>query len=99
MSEPFVGEIRSVLFNFAPTDWMLCNGQSLPVQNYTALYSLIGNKYGGNNITFNLPNLNNNQILIGSNVNELGTKNIIPIPPTTIPSSSITFTLLNTTPL
>jgi microcystin-dependent protein len=37
---------------------MACEGQELSVQQYTALYSLLGQTYGGNGTsTFKLPNL------------------------------------------
>jgi microcystin-dependent protein len=58
MSEPFLGEIRTVAFNFAPVGWFLCNGQTLAINQYTALFSLLGTTYGGNGTsTFQLPNL------------------------------------------
>ncbi len=58
MSEPFLGEIRAVGFNFAPLGWALCNGQILPIQQNTALFSLFGTFYGGNGqSTFALPDL------------------------------------------
>ncbi len=58
MSTPFLGQIQSFAFNFAPRGWALCDGQTLPVQQYAALYSLLGTMYGGNGTTtFNLPNL------------------------------------------
>ena len=45
-------------FNFAPTGWQLCNGQILPISQYTALFALLGTTYGGNGTsTFQLPNL------------------------------------------
>jgi len=44
--------------NFAPAGWALCNGQSMAISSYQALYALIGTTYGGNGTTtFNLPNL------------------------------------------
>ena len=56
--DPFTGEIRMFGGTFAPQDWMLCNGASLPISQYEALYSLIGTTYGGDGMqTFNLPNL------------------------------------------
>jgi microcystin-dependent protein len=56
--DPFVGEIRAVGFNFAPTGWALCNGQLLPISQNTALFALLGTSYGGNGqTTFALPNL------------------------------------------
>ena len=58
MSEAYVGEIRAFGFNFAPVGWFLCNGQTLPISSYTALFSIIGTTYGGNGTsTFQLPNL------------------------------------------
>jgi len=57
MADNFVGEIRIVPFNFAPTGWALCNGQLLPISQNTALFSLLGTQFGGNGTsTFALPN-------------------------------------------
>ncbi|TPW77675.1 phage tail protein [Schumannella soli] len=56
--EPFVGEIIAVGFNFAPKGWALCNGQTLPISQNTALFSLLGTKFGGDGRTnFGLPDL------------------------------------------
>jgi microcystin-dependent protein len=56
--DPFTGEIRIFGGNFAPQGWMLCNGASLPIAQYSELYTLIGTTYGGDGQqTFNLPNL------------------------------------------
>ena len=58
MSEPFLGEIRVVGFDFAPTGWALCNGQILPISQNAALFSLLRTQFGGNGTsTFALPNL------------------------------------------
>lgn len=58
MSDPYIGEIRIFAGNFAPNGWALCQGQTLPISEYTALFSLLGITYGGNGTTnFNLPNL------------------------------------------
>jgi microcystin-dependent protein len=58
MSEPFVGEIRMVGFNFAPAGWAFCQGQLLPIAQYSPLFSLLGTMYGGNGTTtFGLPDL------------------------------------------
>jgi microcystin-dependent protein len=58
MSEPFLGEIRMFGFNFPPKGWALCNGQTLSISSYAALFALLGTTYGGNGTTtFNLPNL------------------------------------------
>lgn len=57
-TEPFLGEISIVSFNFAPKGWALCNGQQLPINQNQALFSLLGTTYGGNGqTTFALPDL------------------------------------------
>src|ERR1041384_1302425 len=58
MSEPFLSEIKIVSFNFPPKGWALCDGQTLPINQNQALFSLLGTTYGGNGqTTFQLPNL------------------------------------------
>jgi microcystin-dependent protein len=58
MSEPFIGEIRILSFNFPPKGWAFCNGQLLPINQNQALFSLLGTTYGGNGTTnFGLPDL------------------------------------------
>ena len=58
MSEPFIAEIRIFAGNFAPRGWAFCNGQLLPIDQNTALFSLIGTTYGGDGRTTTaLPNL------------------------------------------
>jgi microcystin-dependent protein len=58
MSSPFVAEIRPWALNFAPRGWAMCQGQILPIQQYAALFSLIGTYYGGNGTSnFQLPDL------------------------------------------
>lgn len=58
MSEPFLGEIKYVSFNFPPKGWAQCNGQLLPIAQNQPLFSLLGVMYGGDGRTnFALPNL------------------------------------------
>src|SRR6185503_17212020 len=58
MSEPFLGMIIIVPYNFAPRGWAFCNGQILPIAQNTALFSLLGTTFGGNGqTTFALPDL------------------------------------------
>lgn len=58
MSDPFLGEIRLFAAKFAPRNWALCNGQILQVNQNAALFSLLGNRYGGDGkTTFALPDL------------------------------------------
>lgn len=57
-TEPFLGEIRIFAGTFAPDGWALCNGQLLSIQQFTALFSILGTTYGGNGSSnFGLPNL------------------------------------------
>lgn len=56
MSDPYIGEIRLVGFNFAPQGWALCDGQLLSIAENDALFTLIGTTYGGDGqSTFALP--------------------------------------------
>jgi microcystin-dependent protein len=58
MSQPFLGQLMLVPYNFAPQGWAFCEGQTLPISQNTALFSLLGTTYGGNGTsTFQLPNL------------------------------------------
>jgi len=58
VSQPFLGEIRIFAGNFAPTGWMFCDGQLLPISQNDALFQLIGTAYGGDGeSTFALPDL------------------------------------------
>jgi microcystin-dependent protein len=58
MATPFLGQIQIVGFNFAPTGWATCDGQLLPINQNTALFSILGTTYGGDGrVTFGLPNL------------------------------------------
>lgn len=66
----FLGEIR--LFSYAGPNvdqiinntWIPCHGQLLTINQYQALYSLIGFQFGGDQKTnFNLPNLNGRTII------------------------------------
>lgn len=58
MSDQYLGEIRAFGFNFAPVGWAQCNGQLLSIQQYTALFSLLGTYYGGNGTSnFGLPDM------------------------------------------
>ena len=57
MSEPFIGEIKVISFNFPPSGWAFCNGQLLQINQNQALFSILGTTYGGDGrVTFALPN-------------------------------------------
>ncbi|WP_042167109.1 phage tail protein [Paenibacillus gorillae] len=54
--DPYIGEIRIFAGQFAPSNWMLCQGQLLSISRYSTLYSIIGVQYGGDGrTTFALP--------------------------------------------
>ncbi len=56
--EAFTGEIRIFGFNYAPMDWAYCNGSTVQIAQYQALFTILTTRYGGNgSTTFNLPNL------------------------------------------
>src|SRR5579859_7899504 len=58
MSEPFLGEIKIISWNFPPKGWTFCNGQLLPINQNQALFSILGTTYGGDGrVNFGLPNL------------------------------------------
>jgi len=55
-SQPFIGEIDTFAFNFCPSGWLPLDGRLLPINQNTALFSLLGNTYGGDGkSTFALP--------------------------------------------
>ena len=54
--EGYLGEIRLFGGNFAPRGWMFCNGATLSIEAYQAVYVLLGTTYGGDGqTTFKLP--------------------------------------------
>jgi len=70
--EDYLGVIRLFSGNFIPKGWMPCDGRILDITKYTALYSIIGNIYGGDGIRqFAIPNLCG-RIPIGSGTSAKG---------------------------
>lgn len=58
MAEPFIGEIRMMPYNFVQEGWFKCDGGIYSVGEYTALFSLVSDTYGGNgHSTFGVPDL------------------------------------------
>ena len=54
--DPYLGEIRVFGFNYAPENWAFCAGQTLPISQFSALYSLLGTQFGGDGRTnFGVP--------------------------------------------
>ena len=56
--DPILGQIQLFPFSFAMYGWCTCEGQVLQITQNQALFSLIGNTYGGDGrTTFQLPDL------------------------------------------
>jgi microcystin-dependent protein len=44
--------------SYVPKGWLSCDGQLLPINQFQALFSLLGTRYGGDGVyNFNLPDL------------------------------------------
>src|ERR1700694_4586120 len=82
MSEPFLGEIKIISWNFPPKGWSFCNGQLLPINQNQALFSILGTTYGGDGrVNFGLPNLQGRMpVHIGGGITpgELGGRSAAP---------------------
>ncbi|GAB3130005.1 phage tail protein [Novispirillum itersonii] len=61
MADALIGEIRAMAFNYVPPGWLLCDGRTYRVQNYSYLHAVIGTTYGGDDkaLTFAVPDLRN----------------------------------------
>jgi microcystin-dependent protein len=58
VDEALMAEIKLFAGNYPPKYWEFCQGQALPINENTALFSILGTQYGGDGMTtFNLPNL------------------------------------------
>jgi microcystin-dependent protein len=101
MDEPYLGELRVIAFPFAPKGWALCNGQTLPIAQNQALYSLLGTTYGGDGrVTFSLPNLQS-RVPVGwgqgpgltpYNIGQIGGVETVALQLPQLPAHSHTFT-------
>jgi microcystin-dependent protein len=61
---PFIGQIMPAPFNVVPRGWHLCDGSLLPINQFQAVFALLGTAYGGNGVTnFALPDLRGRAIL------------------------------------
>jgi microcystin-dependent protein len=61
---PYLGEIRCGIWNFAPKGWAVLAGQTLPINQNQALFSLLGTNYGGDGrTTFQLPDMRGRVLL------------------------------------
>lgn len=64
--DEFIGIVKLFAGNFAPKGWALCNGQLLPVSQYSAVFSILGTTYGGDGVTtFALPDFRG-RVVVGT---------------------------------
>jgi microcystin-dependent protein len=97
MATPFIGQITVYPYSFPPNGWLDCAGQLLPISQFSALFSLLGTRYGGNGTTnFAVPDLQGRipvgqgQLQGGGNYvmgEESGQENVT-LPTTSIPAHS-----------
>lgn len=58
MSDAYVGEVRPFCGTYVPEGWLLCNGQYISINQYSTLFAVISNVYGGDGFSeFAVPNL------------------------------------------
>ena len=54
----FIGAVCFTAANYCPAVYLKTNGQNVPINQYPALYSLVGDSYGGTpGQSFALPNM------------------------------------------
>lgn len=63
----YLGEICLFAFDYETYGFILCNGRSLSVRQNTALYAILGNKFGGDSVNFNIPNMLGQEPIPGMN--------------------------------
>lgn len=69
----YMGAIAPFAGNFAPRNWMTCNGQLVAIAQNSALFALLGVTYGGNGTnTFALPNLGGRMAMGANDQHPLG---------------------------
>ena len=86
--EPFIGEIMPWPGKKVPKGWLLCDGRDYAVSAYQSLFTVIGNRYGGNNTTFNVPDLRGRTPIMGQplrNPGQTGGSNSITLNANTVP--------------
>ncbi|MBS1157641.1 MAG: hypothetical protein H6R15_60 [Proteobacteria bacterium] len=105
MADPFVGQIGTFGFDFAPRGWSFCNGTTLLINQNQALYSLLGIQFGGNGTSnFNLPDLRGRvpvhigtaaPPLVSYNQGNTGGAEMVQLDATTMPAHSHTVSASN----
>ena len=68
MDEAFIGTIFAWPISWCPMYYAYCNGARLNIGQNQVLYSLLGNYFGYDGTTFNLPNLQGRTIIGATNM-------------------------------
>jgi len=99
--DPILGEIRIFAGVKVPNGWHLCDGSTLSINTYQALYSLLGTIYGGDGVTtFGIPDLRGRAMLSQgkspANTNyalaQKGGSEVVTLAEANIPAHTHTFT-------
>jgi microcystin-dependent protein len=74
--DAFIGEIKAFPYNFVPMNWLPCDGMLYQTsQPYLALFSIIGQRYGGSGNQFAVPDLRGRVAVgVGSDFPNIGLK-------------------------
>lgn len=73
--DPILGQIILWPVPWVPDGWALCDGSIVQVSQNQALYSLVGNTYGGSpGVSFALPDLRNMVPMGSQSMNQVGGK-------------------------
>jgi len=75
--DAYIGTILIWAPTFAPVQWVFCQGQTMPINGYQAVFALIGTTYGGNGTTnFNLPDLRS-RVPVGAGMSPGNTNRVL----------------------
>lgn len=71
--DPILGQIILWPIAWVPDGWVPCDGRLLPLNQYQALYSLLGTRFGGDGVTtFGVPDLRSKFPIGAQNVTQVG---------------------------
>jgi microcystin-dependent protein len=71
-TSPYLGEIMVTIDDICPTGWSPAKGQTMQIAQNSALFSLLGVKFGGDGVrTFNLPDLRGRTV-VGAGLSSTG---------------------------
>ena len=71
LMDAFTGEIRAFANNYYPYGWLPCFGQRVAINDYAALFSIVGSYYGSTDMRtyFTLPDLRGRTLIgVGGNL-------------------------------